>query len=805
MGGGDVNATGLPYMGIIHSRYFDTSPIKLEISSFNAVSGEIDIVITMLDPEYNLDNATLKLRAIEDGVATYDEVTRDIINVPFSLSGQNSLFGTSETFVYPGGVDTNEIQAVAFVQLDDHTIIQSVCTYPVPDYRARIAYSGDQVIIGPSEGITNTEYFSVFNTGLDEDFTISVMMDDGPDNSLVTFCDDNDNCYPEMTIFSAGHDEESFFYANIIPGAAGMIQFHFEVTSDNMEDALIFPLTYISDDVQVLLVDDDGGEDFENYFTDALDDLGISYGLWDLASAKLTADLIPVFSTIIWNVGWAFPSVDEMDREFLEQYLDAGGNLFLSGQDIGWDLNESSDNVDTDFYHNYLHANYLSDDVNWYDLEGVDEDPVSNDLALHIAGGDGANNQDYPSNIAAYDDSAVEILDYTNGVGSGAIRATHPGANGRLVYFAFGYEAIDNPEDRTQTMAQVMAWLMAGGGNFVPIITGLTEEVVILLGETWDVSLDDLTVMDFDNVYPQDFTLTVLPGFDYSVEGTTVTPADDFVGYMEVNLLVNDGEDDSDEFAAPVLVYLEGDINADAVVDILDIVRMVNLILNLQTPGDWDWLAGDMNGDGMLNILDVIRILNVVLGNAQRESAGSAVLTYGKGIIQVSSAQGIAGIQLELKENAPQINWSLPSGWEVYSNDTRILLVSIDGSGFSSGVIAAYAGNLSIDSVISGDWNGEMVQTEVLLAPDHLELTGAFPNPFNPVTNLVYQLPEATQVNLSIYDLQGRLVSQLIHDAWQSAGTHEQIWLAHDFTSGIYLARLTAGNETQTQKLVLVK
>jgi len=85
------------------------------------------------------------------------------------------------------------------------------------------------------------------------------------------------------------------------------------------------------------------------------------------------------------------------------------------------------------------------------------------------------------------------------------------------------------------------------------------------------------------------------------------------------------------------------------------------------------------------------------------------------------------------------------------------------------------------------------------------------PNPFNLTTVLSYQLPVAGYVKLEVFDISGRAVgahssapSPLIN-GWREAGAHQVMYNGSDLPSGIYLARLEAGNFTQTQKLVLLK
>lgn len=88
--------------------------------------------------------------------------------------------------------------------------------------------------------------------------------------------------------------------------------------------------------------------------------------------------------------------------------------------------------------------------------------------------------------------------------------------------------------------------------------------------------------------------------------------------------------------------------------------------------------------------------------------------------------------------------------------------------------------------------------------PMSYNLQQNFPNPFNPVTNIRFELPENSKVTLVIYDVQGRLASELINQQL-NAGVYNFDWDASAFPSGVYFYYLTANNFRAVKKMVLIK
>ena len=91
-----------------------------------------------------------------------------------------------------------------------------------------------------------------------------------------------------------------------------------------------------------------------------------------------------------------------------------------------------------------------------------------------------------------------------------------------------------------------------------------------------------------------------------------------------------------------------------------------------------------------------------------------------------------------------------------------------------------------------------------LITPTAYSLQSPYPNPFNPTTTISFALPEASHVELTVYDLQGREVIELVNGV-RDAGVHEATFEASDLASGIYFYRIEAGDFKTVRKMVLVK
>jgi hypothetical protein len=99
--------------------------------------------------------------------------------------------------------------------------------------------------------------------------------------------------------------------------------------------------------------------------------------------------------------------------------------------------------------------------------------------------------------------------------------------------------------------------------------------------------------------------------------------------------------------------------------------------------------------------------------------------------------------------------------------------------------------------------SGTPVEIEPVPVPQDFTVT-TYPNPFNPVTNIQLFVPATSDVTVQIYDVQGRLVTTLAQ-MQLAQGTHQMQWNAENFSTGVYILRVTAPSFTSSNKLMLIK
>jgi hypothetical protein len=370
-------------------------------------------------------------------------------------------------------------------------------------------------------------------------------------------------------------------------------------------------------------------------------------------------------------------------------------------------------------------------------------------------------------------------------------------------------------------------------GKVTVLIFGLANEKILSgSGAIMDVSIR----VDTSSTCGQDAVLT-LSG---AKEAISLDPN---VGSLDLNMT-------NGLFAIDCF----GDVNLDKDVDIGDVVSLVAYILESVSFSTRQLEAADINHDSTIDVGDLVGTINTILGwpigpapaGGSPAPLASVELNYEqlkageKGEVKVFAdlEVAVAGAQLEINYDPKQVKFSAPLLTErsgdliVQYKDNengklKAVLYSLSGRSIEPGQgdiltlpweASSNLGNeevkIDLKNVVLADPKAVVIpvkgQSNV---PAKFSLAQNYPNPFNPQTTIRYEisgnLATPVQTTLKIYNLLGQLVRTLV-DEPKSSGAYEVIWDGKDsqgeqVSSGVYFYRMTAGNFSESKKMILIK
>jgi predicted alpha-1,2-mannosidase len=211
-------------------------------------------------------------------------------------------------------------------------------------------------------------------------------------------------------------------------------------------------LTTIAVSVDTLVVDQDlGAPNVESYYENALT---TAYSYWDLsADPVLPASMLTAHKKVIWFTGNTYPGPITPYESELAAFLDGGGRLFMSGQDI---LDQSAGT--TAFVHDYLHINWdgseAQNDKPTADVHGVAGNAVTNGI--------GSVPLDHSVLNASYEDQVTPISPatpaFTDDTSAPDALTVAAGAY-KVVFLGFPFEAYGSAADKADLMGRVLTYL----------------------------------------------------------------------------------------------------------------------------------------------------------------------------------------------------------------------------------------------------------------------------------------------------------------------------------------------------------
>jgi len=186
----------------------------------------------------------------------------------------------------------------------------------------------------------------------------------------------------------------------------------------------------------------------------------------------------------------------------------------------------------------------------------------------------------------------------------------------------------------------------------------------------------------------------------------------------------------------------------------------------------------------------------------------------------IADSSGIAlpDIQIEIRDATDELVATGISGTSGFSPEFRLSQFEIDGSQKTNltphkvtlrnsqydTTFTLSINRQTTHEIIMAVLSSKVADSDAML-PKHFRLYGNYPNPFNPTTTIKFAVKERCHVLLKIYDMRGREITTLI-DGDYLPGEYRHTLDAHDWPSGVYFYRMSAGGQfLKVKKMLLLK
>ncbi|MCK5126444.1 MAG: T9SS type A sorting domain-containing protein [candidate division Zixibacteria bacterium] len=268
-----------------------------------------------------------------------------------------------------------------------------------------------------------------------------------------------------------------------------------------------------------------------------------------------------------------------------------------------------------------------------------------------------------------------------------------------------------------------------------------------------------------------------------------------------------------------------GDLNMDGVANtVADAVMFTNYFIAglsaFMDHVDGSIAASDINADGTaLTVADLVYLVRVIIGDAQpyanKPVPGSMFNVEQQGNVFTLNPTEDAGAALFVfnvngEVGTPTINNNMDVVSSVNGSELRVLVYNIGSEAITEGTILDIPvnGSLELIEVEAATYGGAVMETTTRVLPTSFSVAQNYPNPFNPTTTISFDLNVASEWTVDIYNIAGQKVNTF--NGFNEVGNVNVVWDSKDASnasvaSGIYFYKVTAGANSATHKMVLMK
>ena len=240
---------------------------------------------------------------------------------------------------------------------------------------------------------------------------------------------------------------------------------------------------------------------------------------------------------------------------------------------------------------------------------------------------------------------------------------------------------------------------------------------------------------------------------------------------------------------------IDGDVNGDGVLNVLDVVQIVSAITG-NTTDDLD--CADMNGDDLINVLDIVQVVGIITGGRAFD-ANSASLEVNDFNVILKSNGYIGGVQMKLEHG---------SNFELNLNSNCMVADYMNHGNYSIVVIVEPKDEILFTT------NSKFEIADILIANSEEEiqlnmvndfsLSGAYPNPFNPSTSFNINIPSSGYLSVKVFNISGQLVDVIASGVY-SPNSYDFTWNANNMATGMYVINAEFEGKNISHNVSLIK
>lgn len=504
------------------------SPIKIEVTEVdNGATRDVTVVVKTIG---TAPTGTFKLytAVVEDpidyttapgsnGELHFPNVFRKMYP---STAGENVTLapvGGAVTFNYTYNVDPTwvaaNVKVVSFLQETTSKEVLNVGSVGDPMINYTLSNPNNEVS-NVAAGTATSFAFTSGNSGSASEDFVYTLTNDAPADWTSNFTIDG-NSFGSTATVTSNAGSTANIVVNVTPGATrGVVTYTLTVSSvSNPGSPVMSKKVYVISGVTDLIVNNSGyvgdgatagsAANWGAVYTDALaaaNNTGYA-STNDMVMQKAIDNLaFTGVNNVYYNAGWTFPALTDGVVLALQNFMDGGGNLFISGQDIGWEIADVATSgfitpAKTTFFSDYMHATYVADGGTTNStLTTVSTDPIFSGIASAPINNFYGGTYFFPDQINAADTAAKVIFKYGTSARVGGIRAQT--ANYKMVYICAGMEMLNNTNSN-EILKRAHDWFYGYQGT---ASVKELESIQAGMGQNYPNPSNGLTSITFENI-----------------------------------------------------------------------------------------------------------------------------------------------------------------------------------------------------------------------------------------------------------------------------------------------------------------